>query len=180
MIEPARTNRSSSCLSVLVAAMLMATLVAGSFAPLRAENLRMPPHEKIVLKNGLTVLLLREARRPARQYLHDRESRSGRRSCRARRARHSHGRVAAQRNEDAHRAAIFRRPRLHRRHVRRRCDVRLHRRQRRISDERSRHAASNYSPTRCCIRHSPKTKRQSCSRNPPTRFAPRKTIRNRS
>jgi zinc protease len=44
--------------SLLVAAMLTATLALGSFAPLRAENLRMPPHERIVLKNGLTVLLL--------------------------------------------------------------------------------------------------------------------------
>lgn len=44
--------------SLLAAAMLTATLAIGSFAPLRAENLRMPPHEKVVLKNGLTVLLL--------------------------------------------------------------------------------------------------------------------------
>src|ERR1700684_3986973 len=31
---------------------------AGSSATLRAQGLRMPPHEKVVLKNGLTVLLL--------------------------------------------------------------------------------------------------------------------------
>jgi zinc protease len=45
-------------LSMLVAAILTATLAIGSFRSLRAENLRMPPHEKVVLKNGLTVLLL--------------------------------------------------------------------------------------------------------------------------
>lgn len=44
--------------SLLAAAMLMAMLALGSFAPLRAENLRIPPHEKVVLKDGLTVLLL--------------------------------------------------------------------------------------------------------------------------
>ncbi|HEX3121364.1 MAG TPA: hypothetical protein VHP80_19855, partial [Candidatus Acidoferrum sp.] len=53
----ARTRRVV-VLSQLVAAILTATLAIGSFTPLRAENLRMPPHEKIVLKNGLTVLLL--------------------------------------------------------------------------------------------------------------------------
>src|SRR5580698_8683282 len=45
-------------LSLFAAAMLTVTLAIGSFAPLRAEDLRMPPHEKVVLKNGLTVLLL--------------------------------------------------------------------------------------------------------------------------
>lgn len=53
----ARTRRVV-VLSLLVAAILTVTLAIGSFTPLRAENLRMPPHEKIVLKNGLTVLLL--------------------------------------------------------------------------------------------------------------------------
>ena len=42
-------------LSVLI---FVTTLVAGSSAPLHAQGLRMPPHEKVVLKNGLTVLLL--------------------------------------------------------------------------------------------------------------------------
>jgi zinc protease len=45
-------------LSLLIAAILTATFAAGSFAPLCAQSLRMPPHEKVVLKNGLTVLLL--------------------------------------------------------------------------------------------------------------------------
>ena len=45
-------------LSLFAAAMLTVTLAIGSFAPLRAEDLRMPPHEKVVLKSGLTVLLL--------------------------------------------------------------------------------------------------------------------------
>src|ERR1700744_2844967 len=43
---------------LLVTATLTATLFVGSFMPVRADNLRMPPHEKVVLKNGLTVLLL--------------------------------------------------------------------------------------------------------------------------
>ena len=38
--------------------LLAAVFAAGFFAPLRADSLRMPPHEKVVLKNGLTVLLL--------------------------------------------------------------------------------------------------------------------------
>jgi zinc protease len=42
----------------LLTATLTATLFVGSFMPVRADNLRMPPHEKVVLKNGLTVLLL--------------------------------------------------------------------------------------------------------------------------
>ncbi len=46
---------SHGILSALVLAMM---LVAGSSVPLRAQGLRMPPHEKVVLKNGLTVLLL--------------------------------------------------------------------------------------------------------------------------
>ena len=43
---------------VLFSLLVASTLATGSFSPLRAENLRMPPHEKVVLKNGLTVLLL--------------------------------------------------------------------------------------------------------------------------
>jgi zinc protease len=43
---------------ISAALMLVTMLVAGAFAPVNAENLRMPPHEKVVLKNGLTVLLL--------------------------------------------------------------------------------------------------------------------------
>jgi len=43
---------------LLFIAILAANLAVASFVPLRAESLRMPPHEKVVLKNGLTVLLL--------------------------------------------------------------------------------------------------------------------------
>jgi zinc protease len=43
---------------VFAAFVLIATVVGGSFAPVNAEGLRMPAHEKVVLKNGLTVLLL--------------------------------------------------------------------------------------------------------------------------
>jgi len=52
-----RANRFT-VLGLLLLAVFTATLATGSFAPLRAESLRMPPHEKVVLKNGLTVLLL--------------------------------------------------------------------------------------------------------------------------
>jgi zinc protease len=47
----------SSCVKLPVL-LLALTLVAGPLTPLRAQSLRMPPHEKVVLKNGLTVLLL--------------------------------------------------------------------------------------------------------------------------
>ncbi len=52
-----RANRLIAFVSFLVA-MLIVCLATASFAPLRAEALRMPTHEKVVLKNGLTVLLL--------------------------------------------------------------------------------------------------------------------------
>lgn len=54
------TNRPRSYAATLAALFFAGMLIAGSFAPLRAESLRMPPHEKIVLKNGLTVLLLKK------------------------------------------------------------------------------------------------------------------------
>src|SRR5579862_685442 len=53
-----RTDRSRPCSATLVPLFFAVALIAGSFAPLRAQGLRMPPHEKVVLKNGLTVLLL--------------------------------------------------------------------------------------------------------------------------
>ncbi|MBV8514045.1 MAG: insulinase family protein, partial [Acidobacteria bacterium] len=52
-----RTNRFV-VFGLLVFGMLAAAFATGSLEPLRAESLRMPPHEKVVLKNGLTVLLL--------------------------------------------------------------------------------------------------------------------------
>jgi len=55
-----RTNCSRRYSATLVALFFAVALIAGSFAPLRAEGLRMPPHEKVVLKNGLTVLLLQK------------------------------------------------------------------------------------------------------------------------
>jgi predicted Zn-dependent peptidase len=58
-----RPNRSFSlrgALAALIFAVSLITLAAGVFTPLNAESLRMPPHEKIVLKNGLTVLLLQK------------------------------------------------------------------------------------------------------------------------
>ena len=53
-------NLSFSFAGALTALICLAMLIAGLFAPLHAESLRMPPHEKIVLKNGLTVLLLQK------------------------------------------------------------------------------------------------------------------------
>ena len=53
-----RVFPSFTCFGVLIAALLVSMFVSGGLAPVKAENLRMPPHEKIVLKNGLTVLLL--------------------------------------------------------------------------------------------------------------------------
>ena len=57
-----RANRSLafSGARTALALIFVATIFAASFAPLRAETLRMPPHEKVVLKNGLTVLLLQK------------------------------------------------------------------------------------------------------------------------
>jgi zinc protease len=42
----------------IVPVLVFVTALVGFSAPLRAQSLRMPPHEKVVLKNGLTVLLL--------------------------------------------------------------------------------------------------------------------------
>ncbi len=53
-----RGNRSLKSFCGLAALAFVASFVAGASAPLGAQGLRMPPHEKIVLKNGLTVLLL--------------------------------------------------------------------------------------------------------------------------
>jgi zinc protease len=56
-----RTNRSLSYGTKLTAVIFAVALIAASVAPsLNAESLRMPPLEKIVLKNGLTVLLLQK------------------------------------------------------------------------------------------------------------------------
>jgi zinc protease len=55
-----RADRSLSFHSTLAALIFTVALIAASFAPLKGESLRMPPHEKIVLKNGLTVLLLQK------------------------------------------------------------------------------------------------------------------------
>ena len=56
--QHSRANRMLSRSVALSALVLVLTLVVGLSSPLRAQSLRMPPHEKIVLKNGLTVLLL--------------------------------------------------------------------------------------------------------------------------
>ena len=53
-----RANRLLNSHIVSAGLILAFALIAGAFAPLRAQNLHMPPHEKVVLKNGLTVLLL--------------------------------------------------------------------------------------------------------------------------
>jgi zinc protease len=58
MTPRTRANRSLRFFCGLAALAFVASLVAGAFEPLAAQGLRMPPHEKVVLKNGLTVLLL--------------------------------------------------------------------------------------------------------------------------
>jgi zinc protease len=54
-------SRANRCLTprvILSVLVFGITFFAGSSATLRAQVLRMPPHEKVVLKNGLTVLLV--------------------------------------------------------------------------------------------------------------------------
>src|SRR3984957_4008924 len=57
-MQRSRANRSISAHIVPAVLILAVALIAGAFAPLRAQSLHMPPHEKVMLKNGLTVLLL--------------------------------------------------------------------------------------------------------------------------
>src|SRR5580704_7390515 len=56
--QRSRANRLLTAQVLLPVVVVLMTLAAGSSQPLRAQNLHMPPHEKVVLKNGLTVLLL--------------------------------------------------------------------------------------------------------------------------
>jgi zinc protease len=53
-----RANHSVSFFALLSTFLFVLTLAAASATSLRAQSLHMPPHEKVVLKNGLTVLLL--------------------------------------------------------------------------------------------------------------------------
>jgi zinc protease len=56
--QRSRANRLLTAQVLLPVVVVLMTLAAGSSAPIRAQGLHIPPHEKVVLKNGLTVLLL--------------------------------------------------------------------------------------------------------------------------
>ena len=100
--------KSRAFINASIIIVVLAVVAVGASSSATAQTLRMPPHEKIVLKNGLTVLLLQKHGVPLVNISTIVKAGSAADPARPGRSCESHRRTSAQRHENAQRPTILR------------------------------------------------------------------------